>query len=195
MRPLPLLRRSLSPSQRNVQSGGCRLSATSLRPLIMLLSEWQMSDYTGAALMIDAFPNAAALLGDKGYDADWFRTVLADRGIAACIPCKANRNVSIPHDTVLHRRRHKIENLFGRLKDWRRIHTRYDRPHLHVRDLYRRRRNLLALISPEASFTSAASSRISARPDRAGPRHDRAPCTSPSAARIGLDRRGSRREW
>ena len=45
------------------------------------------------------------------------------------------------------------------------------------------------------SVTSAASSRISARPDRAGPRHDRAPCTSPSAARIGLDRRGSRREW
>jgi hypothetical protein len=45
------------------------------------------------------------------------------------------------------------------------------------------------------SFTSAASSRISPRPDRPGPRHDRAPCTSPSAARIGLDRRGSRREW
>ena len=48
--------------------------------------------------------------------------------------------------------------------------------------------------APE-SFTSAASSRISARPDRAGPRHDRAPCTSPSAARIGLDRRGSQHEW
>jgi hypothetical protein len=40
----------------------------------MLLSEGQMSDYKGAALMIDAFPKAAALLGDKGYDADWFRT-------------------------------------------------------------------------------------------------------------------------
>jgi transposase len=84
----------------------------------MLLSEGQMSDYKGAALMIDAFPKAAALLGDKGYDADWFRTALADRGIAACIPSKANRNVPIPHDTVLYRRRHKIENMFGRLKDW-----------------------------------------------------------------------------
>ena len=93
----------------------------------MLLSEGQMSDYKGAALMIDAFPKAAALLGDKGYDADWFRTALADRGIAACIPSKANRNVPIPHDTVLYRRRHKIENMFGRLKDWRRVHTRYDR--------------------------------------------------------------------
>ena len=93
----------------------------------MLLSEGQMSDYKGAALMIDAFPNAAALLGDKGYDADWFRKALADRGIAACIPSRANRNVPIPHDTVLYRRRHKIENMFGRLKDWRRIATRYDR--------------------------------------------------------------------
>jgi len=35
--------------------------------------------------------------------------------------------VPIPHDTALYRRRHKVENMFGRLKDWRRIHTRYDR--------------------------------------------------------------------
>jgi transposase len=35
--------------------------------------------------------------------------------------------VPIPHDTALYRRRHKIENMFGRLKDWRRIRTRYDR--------------------------------------------------------------------
>jgi transposase len=97
------------------------------RPLIMLLSEGQMSDYKGAALMIDAFPMAKTLLGDWGYDADWFRAALADRGIAACIPSKANRKAPIPHDTMLYRRRHKIENMFGRLKDWRRIHTRYDR--------------------------------------------------------------------
>jgi hypothetical protein len=32
-----------------------------------------MSDYKGAALMIDAFPKAKVLLGDRGYDADWFR--------------------------------------------------------------------------------------------------------------------------
>jgi len=52
----------------------------------MLLSEGQISDYTGAALMIDAFPKANALLGKKGYDADWFRAALADRNIDACIP-------------------------------------------------------------------------------------------------------------
>jgi len=97
------------------------------RPLILLLSEGQMSDYKGAALMLDALPRAKALLGDKGYDANWFRDALAARGIAACIPSRANRKVPIPHDTKLYRQRHKIENMFGRIKDWRRIHTRYDR--------------------------------------------------------------------
>ena len=97
------------------------------RPLILLLSEGQMSDFGGAALMIDAFPKAKSLLGDKGYDADWFREALADREIEACIPSKSNRKIHIPHDTVLYRQRHKIEIMFGRLKDWRRIHTRYDR--------------------------------------------------------------------
>jgi len=93
----------------------------------MLLSEGQMSDYKGAALMIDALPSAKQLLGDKGYDAGWFRQSLAERGIVACIPSKSNRKKLIEHDRVLHRQRHKIENMFGRLKDWRRIHTRYDR--------------------------------------------------------------------
>ncbi len=97
------------------------------RPLVMLLSEGQMSDYKGALLMFDAMPRARALLGDKGYDADWFRSALAERGIEPCIPSKANRKVTIPHDRILYRQRHRIENMFGRLKDWRRIHTRYDR--------------------------------------------------------------------
>ena len=86
-----------------------------------------MSDYHGAALMLDALPKATALLGDRGYDAEWFRNALAARGIAACIPAKANRKIAIPHDKALYRQRHKIENMFGRLKDWRRIATRYDR--------------------------------------------------------------------
>jgi hypothetical protein len=41
--------------------------------------------------------------------------VLAARGIAPCIPSKANRKTPIPHDPVLYRQRHKIENMFGRL--------------------------------------------------------------------------------
>ena len=93
----------------------------------MLLSEGQMSDYKGAALMIEALPKAKVLLGDKDYDADWFRAAFAQRKITAYIPSKANRKVPIPHDPALYRQRHRIENTFGRLRDWRRIHTRYDR--------------------------------------------------------------------
>ena len=97
------------------------------RPLVMLLSEGQISDFKGAALMVNVLPKAKALIGDKGYDADWLRAALANRGIKACIPSKANRKLQIPHDRILDRQRHKVENMFGELKDWRRIHTRYDR--------------------------------------------------------------------
>ena len=93
----------------------------------MLLSEGQMSDYKGAALMLGVLPRAKAMLGDRGYDADWFRNALMARGITPCIPSKINRKIQIPHDRTLYHQRHKIENMFGRRKDWRRIHTRYDR--------------------------------------------------------------------
>jgi transposase len=93
----------------------------------MLLSEGQMSDYKGAALMLGLLPRAKTMLGDRGYDADWFRNALMARGITPCIPSKINRKIQIPHNRSLYRQRHKIENMFGKLKDWRRIHTRYDR--------------------------------------------------------------------
>ena len=83
----------------------------------MLLSEGQMSDFKGAALMLSSLPKAKELLGDKGYDADWFRAALADLGIQPCIPSKSNRKVQIPYDRSLYRQRHKIENMFGKLKD------------------------------------------------------------------------------
>jgi transposase len=86
------------------------------RPLVMLLSEGQMSDYKGAALMLPAMPKAKQLLADKGYDADWFRAALAKRGVAACIPSKANRKTAIPHDAVLDKQRHGIENRSGASK-------------------------------------------------------------------------------
>jgi transposase len=91
----------------------------------MPLSEGQMSDYKGVPLMIVPCPDA--MLGDRRYDADWFRQALIERGIAPCIPYKANRRTLIPHDQVPYRQRHNIENMFGRPKDWRRVSTRYDR--------------------------------------------------------------------
>jgi transposase len=71
--------------------------------------------------------DATHLKAHRGYDANWFREALAERMIEACITSKSNCKVHIPHDTILYRQRHKIEIMFGRLKDWRRIHTRYDR--------------------------------------------------------------------
>lgn len=85
--------------------------------MILLLSEGQISDYKGAAQMLHAFSRAKTLLADKGYDADWFRDGLAQRKITACIPSRANRNVPIPHDPTLYKKRHRVENMFGRLKD------------------------------------------------------------------------------
>ena len=77
--------------------------------------------------MLGLLPRAKTMLGDRGYDADWFRNALMARGITPCIPSKINRKIQIPHNRLLYRQRHKIENMFGKLKDWRRIHTRYDR--------------------------------------------------------------------
>ena len=86
-----------------------------------------MCDGQGRPLIIDALPKANVLLGDRGYDADWFRHALTRRGITPCIPSKTNRKIAIPHDHVLYRQRHRVENMSGKIRDWRRVHTRYDR--------------------------------------------------------------------
>jgi transposase len=62
----------------------------------MLLSEGQMSDYKGAALMLPAMPKAKQLLADKGYDADWFRAALAKRRITPCIPSEPSDYGLVP---------------------------------------------------------------------------------------------------
>lgn len=67
------------------------------------------------------------MLADRGDHADWFCAALEQRCIASCIPSKTNRKAPILHDTALYRQRHRIENMFGTLKNGRRIHTRYDR--------------------------------------------------------------------
>jgi len=86
-----------------------------------------MSDARGAAALLGDLPPAKVLLADKGYDADWFREALADKGIVPCIPARRGRTKPASHDRKLYKQRHRIENLFARLKDWRRIATRYDR--------------------------------------------------------------------
>ncbi len=77
--------------------------------------------------MLPALPKAKSLTGDKGYDSDAFRNALLERGIEPCIPPKKNRKIKHPYDEQLYKKRHKIENSFGWIKDWRRIAMRYDR--------------------------------------------------------------------
>ncbi len=95
---------------------------------MLLLTEGQASDHRGAALMLPRLPiGARELIADRGYDSARFRDALTTRGIAPCIPSTRSRKVPIPHDAALYRQRHRIEIMFGRLKDWRRIAMRYDR--------------------------------------------------------------------
>ena len=97
------------------------------KPVAFVLTEGQRSDYKGAEMLMPALPEARELLADRGYDADWFRETLKTKGITPCIPPKKNRKTQHEYDKDLYKQRHKIENMFGKLKDWRRIATRYDR--------------------------------------------------------------------
>ena len=77
--------------------------------------------------MLGVLPTVDWLLGDRGYDADWFRDALKDKGIRACIPGRKQRKTPVKYDKRRYKRRNRIEIMFGRLKDGRRVATRYDR--------------------------------------------------------------------
>jgi transposase len=67
------------------------------------------------------------LFDNRGYDADWFRDALKDKGIKPCIPGRKQRKTPVKYDKRRYKRRNRIEIMFGRLKDCRRVATRYDR--------------------------------------------------------------------
>jgi transposase len=97
------------------------------RPIRLHVTAGQISDYTGAAALIETLPEVDRLLADRGYDADWFRKRLKDKEITPCIPGRKNRRKAIKYDKRRYKRRNRIEIMFGRLKDRRRIATRHDR--------------------------------------------------------------------
>jgi len=97
------------------------------RPLNLFVTAGQVSDYIGARALLSSLPDVDWLLGDRGYDADWFREALEDKGIRACIPGRKQRKTTVKYDKRRYKRRNRIEIMFGRLKDWRRVATRYDR--------------------------------------------------------------------
>ncbi len=97
------------------------------RPIRFFMTAGQVSDYTGAVARLSSLPAAEWLLGDRCYDADWFRDALKDKGIKPCIPGRKPRSKPVKYDKRRYKRRNRIEIMFGRLKDWRRVATRYDR--------------------------------------------------------------------
>ena len=95
-------------------------------PLRLQLSEGQCSDFTGADVVLKDLPPVATVIGDQGYDRDKIRRMLSQQGTTPCIPPRRCRKKSVHYSKRLCRKVHKIENLFSRLKDWRRIAARYD---------------------------------------------------------------------
>ncbi len=77
--------------------------------------------------MLPDLPAAREMLGDKGYDSDAYRAALIGRGITPCIPPRAKRRNPATYCKTLYKQRHKVENMFAKFKDWRRIAMRFDR--------------------------------------------------------------------
>ncbi len=72
-------------------------------------------------------PEPKVLLADRGYDADAVRADIEKRGGAAMIPTKKNRRVQIEIDGAIYVLRNRIVRCFNRLKNSRRVATRYDK--------------------------------------------------------------------
>jgi transposase len=92
-----------------------------------LLSPGNAHDVVMAPALVDTAGPIARLIADKAYDTNALRALLADRGVEAVIPSIRRRKPLIPYDVRAYRERNLIERMFGRLKDYRRIATRYDK--------------------------------------------------------------------
>ena len=94
---------------------------------MLALTPGQAADIKMLPVMLRALPAPRHLLADKAYDSDALRAWLIDRGTYPVIPNKDDRKYLHPFDAKRYKRRNAIERMFGRLKDFRRIATRYDR--------------------------------------------------------------------
>jgi transposase len=103
------------------------LTDAECRPVAFLLTGGQVADCTAGAVLIEEMPRSAILHGDKGYDSDAIRRQVERKGAMPNIPPKANRRWKNCFSPVLYRNRNAIERMFCRLKDFRRVATRYDR--------------------------------------------------------------------
>jgi transposase len=85
----------------------------------------EVKGYEALMKLHDADPDR--LLGDKGYDSDEIRDDLAKRGIEPVIPPRSNRKAMIDYDRAAYKGRNLIERCVNRLKQFRRVATRYEK--------------------------------------------------------------------
>ena len=93
----------------------------------LFLSPGNRHDSLFAPLLVDQAPEGISILADKAYDVDGFRDYLETRGLRCCIPPKSNRKDPQPYSKRDYRKRHRVENAFQRLKEYRAIATRYEK--------------------------------------------------------------------
>lgn len=95
-------------------------------PLRIILTEGQRADITQAADLVAGY-QTNALLADRGYDADSFIELLQKDQIEVVIPPKKNRLDQREIDENLYKDRNKVERYFNKLKQYRRVATRYEK--------------------------------------------------------------------
>jgi putative transposase len=97
------------------------------RVLAFRLTPAQMGDIRAAHGLLANLPPATWLLADTAYDSNGLRHFLVERGTTPVIPNNPTRKSPQPFSPRAYKARNIIERTIGRLKDWRRIHTRYDK--------------------------------------------------------------------
>jgi transposase len=97
------------------------------RPRVLMLSPGNINDIALAPALLAAVGPIKRLIADKAYDANSLRQLLAGQGAKAVIPSTTSRNRPIPYNKTIYRQRNLIERMFARLKDFRRLATRYDK--------------------------------------------------------------------
>ncbi len=97
------------------------------RPRVLLLTAGNVSDITVAADPVRAAGPFHRLIADRGYDADHLRNLVKSLNAEAVIPSTASRRRPIPDDNRAYKQRNRVERMRCRLKDWRRVATRYDK--------------------------------------------------------------------
>ena len=93
----------------------------------VVLSAGQQHDYKRAVELLQAVPQTGKVLADKAYDTNQVLAAVAALGAEAVIPSQPRRRVARPVDLVGYRQRTQMERLMSRLKQFRRLATRYDR--------------------------------------------------------------------